>query len=113
MKEKENKLDVEKPKEKCSDKKCPFHGQIKIKNETFTGKVVKKDVNRSATIEWERQRLIKKYERHERRRSRLRVHNPACLNASIGDEVLAARTRPLSKSKNFVIIKIIKKLGEK
>lgn len=94
-------------KKECTDKKCPFHGEINVKSELFKGCVVKKDINRSATIEWFRPFPVPKYERLETRRSRMRVHNPACIDADAGDEVLVARTRPLSKSKNHVVIKII------
>src|SRR3989344_6001657 len=91
---------VKAPEKNCTDKKCPFHGEINVKGEFLKGKVVKKDVNRSATVEWFRTQYIPKYERYQIRRSRLRTHNPACINASIGEEVLLAKTRPLSKMKN-------------
>jgi small subunit ribosomal protein S17 len=95
--------------EDCSDKHCPFHGGLGVKKEFVTGTVVKKDMHRSATIEWLRPHYIPKYERFEMRRSRIRVHNPACLNANVGQQVVAARTRPLSKTKNHVILAITKK----
>ena len=88
----------------CLDKKCPFHGRINVKREFFTGKVVKKDQNRSATIQWLDPFYVPKYERYEIRRRRARVHNPSCIDAKIGDEVVAARSRPLSKTKNHIII---------
>jgi small subunit ribosomal protein S17 len=100
-------LGVKAPEKDCTDKKCPFHGEINVKKELFKGKVVKKDINHSATIEWSRTVYIAKYERYEVKKSRLRVHNPACIDANIDDMVLVARTRPLSKVKNHVIIKII------
>ncbi len=102
-------LGVKAPKNKCTDNKCPFHGLINVKNEPLKGTVVKKDISRSATIEWSKSHYVSKYERYELRRSRQRVHNPTCLNAELGDEVLAVKTRPLSKTKNYVIIDIIKK----
>jgi small subunit ribosomal protein S17 len=102
-------LGVKAPQKTCTDKKCPFHGQINIKNELFKGKVVKKDINHSATIEWNRTQHVPKYERYETRRSRMRVHNPACIDASIGTEVLVAKTRPISKMKHHVIIQVIEK----
>lgn len=110
MKQKTNRtvLGTAAPGKECTDQKCPFHGQIFVKNETFTGKVYKKDINHTATIEWNRTVFIPKYERYEIKRSRMRVHNPPCLDANIGDVVLAAKTRPLSKTKHHVIIKIIK-----
>jgi small subunit ribosomal protein S17 len=103
---------IKAPKKTCTDKKCPFHGQLSVKKELFRGTVIKKDANHSATIEWHYSHPVPKYERHEIRRSRLRVHNPPCIDAQIGQQVLAAKTRPLSKVKNHVIIQIIKKEKE-
>lgn len=97
------------PRKNCTDPKCPFHGKLNVKKELLRGKVIKKDSHRSATLEWSRLHYIPKYERFELRRSRLRVHNPLCLDAQLGQEVIAARTRPLSKTKNHVIITILKK----
>ena len=50
---------------------------------------------------------VPKYERKDKRRSRIRVHNPASINAQIGDKVLVAKTRPISKSKHHVILRVI------
>jgi len=88
-------------------KVCPFTGNLAVKKELLSGVVIKKDTNRSATIEWNRSRYVPKYERYEVRRSRLRVHNPPCLDAQVGQKVLVARTRPLSKTKNHVILQIV------
>src|SRR3989344_4711225 len=98
-------LGAQAPEKTCTDQKCPFHGQLLVKRELFTGKVVRRDINHSATIEWMRPSYVPKYERYELRRSRMRVHNPACVDAPLGSSVLVARTRPLSKTKNHVIIK--------
>jgi len=99
-------LGVNAPNKNCTDKKCPFHGEISVKNEIFKGRIVKRDTNRSATIEWNRSFYLPKYERYEVRRSRMRVHNPPCIDAKIGEEVMAVRTRPLSKTKNHVILQV-------
>ena len=101
-------IGVQAPTKDCTDKKCPFHGQLSVKKELFKGKVVRKDNNHSATIEWSRPYYIPKYERYEMRRSRMRVHNPACIEAEIGNNVIAARTRPVSKTKNHVILTVVK-----
>ncbi|HLC52498.1 MAG TPA: 30S ribosomal protein S17 [Candidatus Nanoarchaeia archaeon] len=105
-------LGVNAPNQECTDIKCPFHGEISVKRELLKGKVIKKDINRSATIEWLRSNFVKKYERYEIKRSKMRTHNPACLNAAIGDKVVVARTRPLSKTKHHVIIQIVGKENE-
>tara|TARA_Y100000310_G_scaffold278642_1_gene297202 strand:+ start:20943 stop:21308 length:366 start_codon:yes stop_codon:yes gene_type:complete len=88
------------------DKNCPFTGTLPVKRELIKGIVVKKDSSKSATIMWERSVYVPKYERYQIKRSRLRVHNPPCLDAEIGQFVVAARTRPISKTKNHVIINI-------
>lgn len=88
-------------------KNCPFTGNLAVKKELLSGVVIKKDMNKSVTIEWNRSKYVPKYERYEVRRSRLRAHNPPCLDAQVGQKVLAARTRPLSKTKNHVILQII------
>ena len=100
---------IKAPEKECNDKKCPFHGDINVKKEFIKGTIINRDINNTATIEWYRYFPVYKYERFEKRRSKLRVHNPECINAKVGEEVMVARTRPLSKSKNHVIIKIINK----
>lgn len=97
------------PKESCTDKKCPFHGSLKVRGQSFTGVVVAADVHRSATVEWGRRIFIPKYERYEKRRSKIRAHNPSCIAAKTGDLVVLHECRPLSKTKHFVIIE---KLGK-
>jgi small subunit ribosomal protein S17 len=43
------------------------------------------------------------------RRTRVKAHNPESIDAKEGDTVRIAETRPLSKTKNFVVIEIVKK----
>ena len=102
-------IEVDFPKEDCNDKKCPFHGTTKVRGRIFSGKVSSKNTHRSAVVEWQRQIKLKKYERTAKKRSKVQVHNPACIDAQLGDEVLIAETRPISKTKKFVILKINKK----
>ena len=94
------------PNKECTDNKCPFHGNIVVKKEFIKGKIVKKDINRSATIEWARSTYVPKYERYKMKMSKMRTHNPGCINAEIGQTVIVARTKPLSKMKHFVIVQI-------
>ena len=103
-------IKVNAPKKECKDSKCPFHGNLKPRGRTFTGVVLAKDTHRTATIEWTYSIFIPKYERSETRRTKIHVHNPPCIDANVGDIVRVAETRPLSKTKNFVIIE---NLGKK
>ncbi len=101
-------LGVEAPaKPEQYDRNCPFYGELAVKPETMVGTVVKKDTHGSATIEWARSVSVPKYERSEKRTSRMRVHNPNSVNAQIGQKVLVARTRPISKTKHHVILKVL------
>ena len=105
MKEKFNiGLDVKIPNEKCNDKHCPFHSNQNIHGRIFEGEIVSKDTHRTAVIRWNREFYVRKYERYEKRKSKLKVHNPPCINAKIGDLVMVAETRPISKTKKFIII---------
>ncbi len=89
------------------DKNCPFTGTLAVKNELIQGRVIKRDASKSATIEWFRPFYVPKYERFENRRSRIRVHNPPAIDAQVGQTVLVARTRPLSKTKHHVILAVL------
>ncbi|MBW3012168.1 30S ribosomal protein S17 [Candidatus Woesearchaeota archaeon] len=97
-------VDVPEPKEKCEDRHCPFHGELKLRGSLFVGTVVASKVKKTATVEKTWRHYIPKYERFEERRSRLRVHNPLCIDAKEGDRVKVMESRPISKTKKFVII---------
>lgn len=96
------------PKQKCNDIKCPFHGNLSVRGRQFTGTVASTKMRKTAVIEFDRLYFLKKYERYEKRRTKLKVHNPECINAKEGDIVQVMECRPLSKTKNFVIMQ---KLG--
>lgn len=97
-------IKVKQPKTKCSDRHCPFHGELKVRGRIFSGVIIKKDTNKSVTIEFPRLVFLQKYERYEKKRSRIRAHNPPCINAEVGDSVRIVESKPISKSKHFVII---------
>ncbi|MBL7147387.1 MAG: 30S ribosomal protein S17 [Nanoarchaeota archaeon] len=95
-------------KQNCHDKKCFIHGHVKVRGRTLKGTVIKKDISKTATITFPRFYYLPKYERYEKRRTKLKVHNPKCIDAKIGDIVEIKETRSLSKTKHFTITKIIK-----
>ena len=106
-------IETKKPEKtpRSVDPKDPFYGGIKVRGRTFTGTVVSARMQKTASVEWPRKKFNKKYERFEMRRTRVKAHNPESIDAKQGDIVTIAETRPLSKTKNFVIIEIIKKHG--
>lgn len=96
---------VEGPRQKCNDLACPFHGHLSVRGRKFTGTVVSTKMRKTAVVEFDRLYFLPKYERYEKRRTKLKIHNPECINAKDGDIVNIMECRPLSKTKNFVIIK--------
>ena|SRR3989338_2566250 len=100
-------LEVKQPQKECGDHKCPFHGAIKLRGRSMTGTVIKKDTHRTVTVEFPWTAYISKYERFEKKRTKIRCHNPSCINANVGDRVQAVECRRLSKTKNFVVVEVI------
>ena len=105
-------LDVEPPKKVCKDIKCPFHGRLSLRGKVFTGEVVSDKAPKTVVVRWGYPRYITKYERYERRHSRVAAYNPECIDSKKGDIVKIAECRPLSKTKSFTVIEIVKKIGE-
>lgn len=97
-------IEAKAPEKECNDSNCPFHGANLPRGRTFVGTVLSTNMHKTATVEWHYRVFIPKFERHEKRRTKIHVHNPACINAKPGDIVKIAETRPISKTKNFAII---------
>lgn len=96
----------------CEDRLCPVHGdkKLKMRGRTFEGVVVKK-IEKKIKIEFERMFKLPKYERYEKRRTKIHARLPNCMKdkVEIGDLVQVAETRPISKMIHFVVLKIIRK----
>lgn len=96
-------LDAKAPKDVCNSHKCPWHGALKIRGRIFKGHVVSSKSSNTAIVQWNYYNYVTKYERYERRKTRISVHNPSCISVAVGDTVKIGECRPLSKSKSFVI----------
>lgn len=96
----------------CEDRLCPIHGKNKLKTRgrVFEGTVIRKLPNK-ITIEMERMFKIPKYERYEKRRTKIHARYSPCMKDmfEIGDLVEVSETRPISKTINFVLTKIMKR----
>jgi small subunit ribosomal protein S17 len=92
----------------CSDANCPIHGSLKTRGQVIKGNVVSDKMRKTVVVQRDYLRFLSKYERHEKRKSRILAHNPSCIGASAGDEVSIMECRPLSKSKTFVVIEKVK-----
>ena len=92
----------------CNDKKCPHHGSLNLRGATFVGTVVSAKERHSAVVAVDYTRKVRKYERLEKRRSKLHVHVPPCTPVKEGDFVEVSECRKLSKTKAHVVTKILK-----
>lgn len=116
MKQKVNNIgiDAQAPSKECEDPKCPWHGTLPVRGKVIEGTVVSARGQKGIVIERAYLRPITKYERYERRKSRVSAYRPECIEVVIGDRVRIAECRPLSKTKAFVLIeKIVEKKGKR
>ena len=100
-------LKVPLPARECNDIACPFHGNLAVRGQTVDGTVVSGKMSRTVVVQREYFKYVPKYERYEKRKSKIHAHNPDCIAAKIGDKVKIAECRPLSKTKSFVVIQIL------
>ncbi len=96
------------PEQSCEDQNCPWHGSLPVRGSVVDGKVVSVKAQRTAIIEKDHYKFITKYERYERRKSRMVAYKPDCIKVEKGDTVRIAECRPLSKTKSFVVIEVLK-----
>lgn len=101
-------IDAKPPKKTCEDPKCPWHGKLPVRGRVLEGVVVSAKAPKTAIVERSYFHRIPKYERYERRRSRINAYNPDCISAKEGERVRIAECRPLSKTKRFVVVEKVK-----
>ncbi len=115
MVEKKKKQEKEIQNNSCADKFCPFHGSkpLKLRGRIFQGEVIKKFQGR-IVIQFERMFYIRKYERYEKRRTKIHARLPDCLKDGIdvGDVVRIAECRPVSKIIHCVVLNKIRGKSE-
>ena len=99
----------------CKDRLCPKHGdkKLKMRGRTFEGAVIRKLPGR-VTIQFERMLKLPKYERYEKRKTKIHARLPDCMkdDVAVGDLIQIAETRPISKMIHFVVSKVIRRVGE-
>jgi small subunit ribosomal protein S17 len=101
--------DFKPPAKVCEDENCPWHGTLPIRGKILEGRVVSTKQQRTIIIERNYLHYVPKYERYERRRKRMAVHKPDCIELKVGDKVRIAECRPLSKTKHFVVMEVLEK----
>lgn len=99
----------------CNDRFCPKHGdrKLKMRGRTFEGEVIRK-LHGRVTIQFDRMLKLPKYERYEKRKTKIHARLPDCMkdDVSVGDRILISETRPISKMIHFVVSKVIRRKAE-
>lgn len=92
--------------EECKDESCPYHGNTRIRGKITKGIIVSKKSKNTVIIRRDYVQFIKKYQRYERRNTRLACHLPNCLihDIAIGDLVRVGESRKISKTKAFIVL---------
>ena len=103
-------ITIKRPEIECYEEECPFHGSLAIRGRTLEGTVVSTRMQKSCVVQLNYTRYDQKYERYARMRSRITAHSTPCLPIRVGDSVKIAECRPLSKTKSFVVVEIIKEV---
>lgn len=107
---------VKKVEVSCADRLCPKHGdrKLKLRGRTFEGIVIRK-LHGRVTIVFERMLKLPKYERYEKRRTKIHARLPDCMKdeVNVGDLIQIAETRPISKMIHFVVSKVVRKVEVK
>src|SRR3990167_5233940 len=83
--------------EKCEDRNCHIHGNLKVRGRIFEGRITKK-FHKRVVIEFERMIYVRKYERYAKSKTKIHAHLPTCMESKIqiGDLIRVQECRPLS-----------------
>jgi len=85
---------------------------IKTRGAVLEGKVVRDRGKRTVIVQRDLVRTVPKYERYIRTRSNVPAHNPDSMGAKAGDWVQIEECRKISKTKAWIVTKILRKAGE-
>jgi len=92
------------PKKTCEDQHCPFHGSLPVRGRLYSGIVESNKSTKMIVVSRDYNRLVKKYKRYERSKSKVHAFLPECIDAVEGQKVKIAECRPLSKTVSFVVV---------
>ena len=99
-------IDVKMPSgEWDGDVNCPFNGTLRLRGQLFEGVVSSVGMSKSIIVELQKVRYMPKYERYEKRTSKIPAHLPSCIgDLAIGDRVKIMECRPISKTVSFCVV---------
>ncbi|HIH19706.1 TPA: 30S ribosomal protein S17 [Candidatus Micrarchaeota archaeon] len=96
----------------CSSPNCLKHGNLRVRGLVDRGLVVSAKAKNTAVVVVHFVRPVPKFERVEKRRSKIHVHVPPCESVKDGDYIEFGECRKISKTKSHVFMRKIRQ-GEK
>lgn len=97
-------VDVPEPETICNDENCPFHGTLRVRGRIINGVVISHKMQKTVVVRKDYLSYVPKFLRYERRNTTISSHNPPCVDAREGDNVMIMECRPLSKTVAYVVI---------
>jgi len=97
-------IDIPPPVRSCNDRFCPYHGTLSVRGIQLDVQLVSKKMQNTVVVKRERRHYIQKYQRYEKRTTRMFAHLPPCLDVEVGDMVRVMECRPLSKGTSMVVL---------
>lgn len=90
-----------------AEKNKKIHQPLRVRGAIIEGTVVSTRPKKTAIIQIAYVKKVPKYERLEKRRSRLAIHVPDGMNVQVGQKVKAGETRKISKTKSFILLEVL------
>jgi small subunit ribosomal protein S17 len=97
-----------KTKKETGNKDIQSEKKFSIRGNIFEGKVISAKAQKTITVQRELTHYISKYERYKKVFSKIKAHVPEGMKVEEGDIVRIGETRKISKTKTFILIKVIK-----
>ncbi|MBT7937994.1 MAG: 30S ribosomal protein S17 [Euryarchaeota archaeon] len=101
-------VDVSRPSSEWDgDENCPFYGTLRLRGQILEGTVARIGMIKTIILERHNVRKMAKYQRYEKRTSRMAAHLPSCIGEpNIGDRVKVMECKPLSKTVSYCVIEM-------
>lgn len=81
---------------------------LSVRGMRLVGKVVSTKMKKTVVVQREIVKYLKKYKRWYRDNAKIHAHVPSNIELNVGDIVEVAQTRRISKTKAWVVTKLIK-----
>ncbi|MGC8495108.1 MAG: 30S ribosomal protein S17 [Syntrophobacteraceae bacterium] len=82
--------------------------ELKSTRKTRVGKVMSNKMDKTVVVRVERLIQEGRYRKYVRRRNTFKAHDPQN-SCQIGDQVLIEESRPISKEKRWLVVKVLEK----